>query len=65
MSEAAHAADPLPADIAGEHRAEPILPEPHRLTANVDAALEEQVLDVAQRQRKPDVHQHDEPDHCG
>ena len=38
------------------HRAEPVLPETHRLTADVltadvDTALEQQVLDLAQRQR--------------
>jgi hypothetical protein len=45
---AAHVLDPLPADLAGEHRAEPVPPQPHRLMADVDAALEQQVLDVPQ-----------------
>jgi hypothetical protein len=34
-----------------------------RFMANVDAALEQQVLDVSQRQREADVHHHDQPDH--
>ena len=42
---------PLPSDLAGEHRTEPVPPKPHRLVADVDAALEQQILDVAQRQR--------------
>ena len=35
----------------GEHRAKPVPPEPYGLVANVDATIEEQVLDVALRQR--------------
>jgi hypothetical protein len=27
-------------DLGGEHRAEPVPPEPHRLVANVDTTLE-------------------------
>jgi hypothetical protein len=33
--------------------------------ADVDAALEEQVLDLAQRQRIADIHHHHEADHLG
>ena len=47
---APHPVDPLLADLGGEHRAEPVPPKPHRLLADVDATLEQQVLDVAQRQ---------------
>jgi len=36
-------------DLCGEHRAEPVPPEPHRLVADVDTPLVEQVLDLAQR----------------
>ena len=53
---------PLP-DLGGKHRTEPVPPEPHRLVADVDAALEQQILDLAQRQRIPDVHHHREADH--
>jgi hypothetical protein len=38
--EMAHFLNKLPADLAGEHRAEPVPPEPDRLMADVDAALE-------------------------
>ena len=33
--------------------------------ADVDAALEQQILDVAQRQRIVNVHHHNEPDDLG
>ncbi|NIA72325.1 hypothetical protein HBA54_27420 [Pelagibius litoralis] len=39
-------------------------PETHRLVANVDAALEQQIFDLAQRQRTTDVYQ-PEADHLG
>jgi hypothetical protein len=45
----AHVLDALPADFTGEYRAEPVPPQPHRFMADVDAALEQQILDVAQR----------------
>ncbi len=32
------------------------LPQPHRFVADVDTALEQQILHVSQRQREPDVH---------
>lgn len=50
--------DPLEADIAGEQRAETILPLPHSLMADIDTAFEEQVFDISQRQREPHIHQH-------
>ena len=37
------------ARLRGEHRAEPVPPEPYRLVADIDTALEQQVLDLAQR----------------
>jgi hypothetical protein len=48
MAEAAHPRDALSANVASEQRAEPVPPMAHRLVANVDAALEQQILDVAQ-----------------
>jgi hypothetical protein len=39
------------ADHRSEHRTKPVPPKPHRLTADVDTALEQQVLDLAQRKR--------------
>ena len=49
---------PLFPDFRGEHWPEPVPPEAHRLMANIDAALMEQVLDVSKRERKPNVHHH-------
>jgi len=49
-------------DLGGKHRTEPVPPEPHRLVADVDTTLEQQIFDLAQRQRVPDVHHHREAD---
>jgi hypothetical protein len=38
-----HALDPLSPGLRGEHRAKLAPPEPHRLVADVDPALEEQI----------------------
>jgi hypothetical protein len=65
MAEAAHAADPLAADVGREQRPEPVLPEPHGFVANIDAALEQQILHVPQRRREPNVHHHHKADHLG
>src|SRR5437870_4500028 len=56
MPEPAHPAYALPSDVTGEHRSEPVPPVPDRLMADVDPALEQQVLDVPQRQREANVH---------
>jgi len=55
---------PFP-DLCGEQRAEPVPPEPYRLVADIDTALEQQVFDLAQRQRVPDIHHHREADDFG
>jgi hypothetical protein len=52
-------------DLAGEHRTEATPPEPYRLVADVDAALEQNILDLSQRQRIADVHHHHEADYLG
>ena len=49
--------------LEAKHRPEPVDPLPDRLVANVDAAFERQVLNVAQRQREADVQHHHELDH--
>ena len=59
----AHPLDPLPADLGGEHWTEPVPPQPDRLMADIDPALVQQVLDVAQGQRELDVHYDDQPGH--
>jgi hypothetical protein len=60
-----HAANPLPADIAREHRPEPVPPVTHRLVADVDAALEQEVFHIPQTERKPHVHHHYQAYHLG
>jgi hypothetical protein len=36
-------------DLGGEYRSKPVPPKPDGLVANVDTALGQQILDVAQR----------------
>ena len=55
---------PFP-DLRGEHRAEPDPPEPNCLVADIDTPLEQQILDLAQRQRVPDIHHHREAGDLG
>ena len=44
-------------DLRGEHRAEPVPPKTHRLLADIDTALEQQVFDLTERQRIADIAQ--------
>ena len=46
-----HCINPLLTDLGSEHRPEPVPPKSHRLVADVDATLREQILDVSQRKR--------------
>ena len=57
-----HAFDPALPDLRSKHRAEPMPPEPNRFIADLDAALMQQVLDVAERQRETDVQHHRQAD---
>jgi hypothetical protein len=50
--------EPAPTSLRRKHRTEPIPPEPHRLMADVDAAFEQQILDLAQRKRIADLQHH-------
>lgn len=65
LPNAPHPAYPLPADVTREQRPESVPPKPHRLVAQVNAALEQQIFHVPQRQRKTHVHQHHQADHLG
>lgn len=58
----AHPVDPPASDLGGDHRPEPVRPEPHRLVTDIDAALVHHILDVAERRREPDVQHHREAD---
>jgi len=55
---------PFP-DLGGEHWTEPVPPQTNRLVADIDAALEQQILDLAQRQRVADVQHPRQADHFG
>ena len=59
------AVDAPPPYFSGKHRAETVPPETHRLVTDVDAAFEQEVFDLAQRQRIADVHHHCEADDLG
>ncbi len=63
LSVALYPADPIAFDVGREHRAEPIPPKPHGLMTNVDPSLEQQILNVPQAKREPDVHHYDKTDH--
>lgn len=45
---AAHAANALPPNVSRKDWTKPISPQPHRLKANIDPALEQQVFHAAQ-----------------
>ena len=65
LRDLAHVARSADADLAGEHRAETVHPLPHALVANVDPAFVEEVFNIAQREREPDIHHHRELDDLG
>ena len=46
------------ADLSGKHWTEPVPPKTHRLMANIDPTLEQQIFDLTQRERIADVHHH-------
>ena len=50
-------------DRGRKHRTEPVPPVPNRLVADVDPPLEQNILDLSQRQRIADIHHHHEADH--
>ena len=52
-------------DRGRKHRTEPVPPVPNHLVADVDAPLEQNILDLSQRQRIADIHHHHETDHLG
>ena len=51
--------------LGGKLWIEPALPEPYRLMADVNATLEQQVPDLAQRQGIADAHHHREANYLG
>ena len=57
--------DALFPDLRGEHRAEPVPPEPYRLVADIDATLEQPIFDLPQPQRLANIHHHCEANGLG
>ena len=53
------------AHLRGKHLAEPVPPEPHRFVTDVDAALEQDVFDLAQRKWIANIHHHRQADDLG
>ena len=52
-------------DLCGKHRTEQVPPEAHRFVADIHTKFEQQILDLAQGQRIPDVHHNRQADHFG
>ena len=65
VSETLHPAHALAPNIGCKQRPEAVPPKPHCLVADINSALEKQILHVAQAQREADVHQHRKPDDLG
>lgn len=63
VTKALHPANALAADFSREKRTEPVSPMAHRLVAEVDTALEQQVLHVPQRKRIAEIQHDHHPDH--
>jgi hypothetical protein len=57
--------NPALPDLCGEHRPEPVPPEPYRLVADIDAVFEKKILDLTQRQRISDIHHPRKADNLG
>jgi hypothetical protein len=51
------------ADLSYKHRTKPVPPKTLSLMADIDAAFEHQIFDLAQRQPIPNVHHHREADY--
>ena len=60
-----HPFDPALPDLGGEKRPKPVPPEPNRLVADLDAALVQKILDIPERQRKPNIQHHRQADNLG
>jgi hypothetical protein len=56
---------PFLADLCGKHRAKSIPPVQHNFMANVDPMLVPQVIDIAQRKWKSNVHYAHQADDLG
>jgi hypothetical protein len=55
--------NPVLSDLCCEHRAKSVPPKSDGLMADVDPALGQEILDVAERQWVPHVHHHGQTNH--
>lgn len=62
LTKAVHPADPLPTNVTDKQQPEPVPQKPHRLMANIDAALEQQVFHVPETERKAYIDHDHAPD---
>lgn len=65
LPKAPHPFDPLSPEIRRKYRPEAVPPQTHRLMAEIDASLEQQILHIPQRQWKTNVHHRHEADYLG
>ena len=65
MAKPAYPTDSLPPNVASEHWPKPVPPHPHGFMTLVDTALEQQVLDISQRQREAHIHPYHQPNFFG
>lgn len=61
----AHGVDAPPADHGRENHPEPVLPKPHGVMRDLDSALVQKILHVAQRERGTDMQHHRQTDDPG
>ena len=54
--------DTFLANLGCENRAEPIPPKPNRLVTDINASLMQQVFNISNRKREPDIHHHCQAD---
>lgn len=57
-----HPFDPALPDLGGKHGTKPVPPIPHRLVADIDTALVEEIFDIPERQWEADVKHHRKAD---
>jgi len=51
-----HPIGALSPDLCSKHRAKSVPPEPHCFVTQIDPALMQQIFDVTERWRKPNIH---------
>jgi len=57
--------NPFPSDLGRKHRPKPVPPETDRLMTDIDAAFVQQIFDVPERKREPNIHHNRQADDVG